>query len=390
MLKGIERGGRLAFGLLLTMVVTVAQADVEITAEYRNADNTDEFINTTPSSGFCAEWGCQKGMFSIAMPFTYERAVISGNGPLPERWSIRTPAARTVNVTSASGASANLTLQISHISQNIGERSQPYDARLNPSMVQGGGCTYLEGYASDGGVNFEGYLSQVNNPTSPTVCYSVAPGGIQSMPIIAYAADTSVGYKLILPKASSMPTGVYTGSTTFTVGENGDFALGPNLIGLDANSVTVNFTLTVHHELDVQFPANSDRVVLEPDTGNWQRWLNTGEVPTLLRATLPFRLTVSGPFSIGLYCEQGPQVGSCILRNKRTNKEALFFTNFKLDKFNKIYMYPGDPQDLKLGYLNNLPGSFNFELYAVHMGDMLTDPGDEWAATVTLVFDARI
>lgn len=199
-----------------------------------------------------------------------------------------------------------------------------------------------------------------------------------------------------------MPMGTYRGSVTFSVGETGDFGLGGNVTNLSTNSVTFNFTLTVYHELQVQFPANSDRVVLEPTIG-WQKWLDTGVPPTKVTGSLPYRLTTSGPFTVTMNCGEEGIGAACLLRNQRNNETIYFGVYFYPPKGFERADYPGEEAPWRetlypgrpAGYLTrSLVSSAlgKFEFYALYdQAEKLANwPGDKWAGLVTLIFDARL
>lgn len=391
--------------LLAGLVAPIAHAsNVEITAEYRSSDVLNEFHNTTPNSGYCAEFTCSEGIFSIRLPITYERTVLSGLPPIPQRWSIQAPSERTVHVVSDRGDSAALKLQFTHIAQALTNGTIPFSPFENPATgwSAGGGCTYIGGQIYEGGENDAGFVWAIQNPALPTICYPTSSGSEYQQTITPYMRDFSVGYKLILPLPYRMPMGVYRGSTTFTVGENGEFGLGGNVTALSTNSVTFNFTLDVHHEIDVQFPGNANKVILEPEAG-WGKWLSTNITPTQLTANLPFRLTASGPFSIKMVCDEDySDVNYCLIRNRRTNTSAGVNVKFHPPRGLQYEDNPGaeaGPRGLKQnqalslstkGLVNNRPGKFVFIANNYWTGKMVANPGDEWAGLITLVFDARL
>ena len=399
-----RRYGSAIAGMLVALLAGSASAgDVEITADYRPSENQREFRNTTPNSGYCLEFGCAKGMFSVALPISYERTVLSGMPAVPQRWSLQTPRETTVNVVSDRGDTAALQLQITHVAQALAQGSTPLTKYNNPAShySAGGGCSWVTGAIYDEDPSNAGFVWQVNDPRSPSVCYPASSYVIQQENITPWARSFSVGYKLILPKPHTMAMGTYRGSVTFSVGEAGDFSLGGNVTNLSTNSVTFNFTLTVHHELQVQFPANSDRVLLEPSTG-WQKWLDTGVPPPDLKATLPFRLTTSGPFSIGMTCGEPESYQVCRIRNQRNNADSWFLVLVHPPKGLEDLDMPGMQAPRRVmvhgipfkyrtqEFLSGSLGKFTFETYSHHVEKFLKEPGDKWVGLVTLVFDASL
>lgn len=391
----------LAASVLSALVPPAAHATVvDITAEYRPSENNDEFHNTTPDTGVCIEWECIEGRFSIALPITYTRSVISGLPPIPERWSLKTPAEQTIRVTSDSGYSANVKFRIDLVAQTLSGAPGNVAYEDNPGghTEVGGGCGLEVLYGDP--LNL-GFVWSVNNPVSPSICYPATSNSKVQKPVSLYAYGFSVAYMLNLPPPHTTPMGVYRGSVTLSVGENGDFALGSNVTGLSTNSVTFNFILDVHHQLQVQFPANSDKVVLEP-VRSWQHWLNTGVVPEQLTAKLPFRLTTSGPFSIRMLCADYFDVDRCAIRNQSTQAVAGFGVELHPPRGTQYSDTPGaqaTPRRLRQGQsealltrelLNNGPGKFVFITDKTQTAQMVKGAGDKWAGLVTLVFDARL
>lgn len=395
---------RACLGALALGASHLAQASaVEITAEYRASEYNDEFRNTTPNSGYCVEYGCETGMFSVSLPITYERTVISGLSPIPDRWSLKTPAETVVDIVSDQGERASLRFQVTHIAQSVGVGSDGdlgYTENPAAHRTAGGGCTRLEGWLNEDSV-LGGFAWRVDNPRSPSVCYPINEPDGPPRPITPRVWNTSIAYKLIYPPPHTLPMGTYHGSVTFSVGETGDFALGSKVSRLSVNSVTFNFTLTVHHQIGVQFPANSDHVVMEPLAG-WAQWLNTGQLSGRLSARLPFRLTASGPFSIILHCGEPTGARLCSMRNKRTQETVDMYVRLVAPKGLEYAWSPGTPirgtfllHGDRMGVrtrqlMANSPGEFQFIVRSDAVPQVLKNPGDEWTGLVTLVFDASL
>lgn len=389
----------------LAMLGGAVQANaVEITAEYRASVDRNEFRNTTPSSGYCVDYGCEGDLFSISLPVTYDRTVKSGLPPIPQRWSLKTPGETTVNVVSDRGDTAPLKLQITHVAQQLREGGTPLEDTNNPAghYSAGGGCSWVTGQIWEQAPSRAGFVWQVNDPRSPSLCYPTSTYADDQNDVTPFANDLSIGYKLILPRPHTMPTGTYYGSVTFSVGEVGDFSLGSNVTNLSTNSVTLNFTVTVHHELQVQFPANSESVLIEPVNG-WQKWLDTGIPPTDIRGSLPFRLTTSGPFSVVMNCgEQG--IGeACVMRNQRSSEPVNFGARLYPPKGLEVEGNPGveapwrdtlihgKPLQYRTrGFMSSVLGKVEFYTSWTEAAKLAQSPGDKWVGLVTLVFDATI
>jgi hypothetical protein len=196
-----------------------------------------------------------------------------------------------------------------------------------------------------------------------------------------------------------MRTGTYYGSVTYSVGENGEFALGNGVSALNTSSVTLNFELEVLHPLKLEFPANSDQVQLEP-RGGWLRWLSGGPPPSVLERDLPFRIWSSGPLAIYSTCEH-PMPNRCGIRNTRTGHTVPLDVMVTLPggmqqggaPVRRAQVPTGRGQPLHLESVTpvlNQPGALHFATAPGAVAEMVQNPGDTYRGTVTVVFDAEL
>lgn len=197
-----------------------------------------------------------------------------------------------------------------------------------------------------------------------------------------------------------MRAGLYTGEVNYSVGENGEIALGNNVTNLNTNSLKIKFELDVQHALEVHFPANSDKVILEPP-GGWMRWLNGGPAPEKLVRDLPFRITNTGPLSIYMECEHS--VGrSCGIQNTRNNDLAALDikmslpAGIQLNNGQAVERHPiptGRGLPLHVDAVTpvfNQPGALHFATAPGEAAAMVANPGDTYRGNVTVVFDALL
>lgn len=103
------------------------------------------------------------------------------------------------------------------------------------------------------------------------------------------------GFKIKPPSPLNMPNGVYKGLITLSVSENGDISLGSGTYS--DTQLTIELTLTVRHQLKVDFPKSisegKSNVVLLPPNG-WNAWRSGGKrMPAFLQHKLPFRISYS-------------------------------------------------------------------------------------------------
>ncbi len=212
--------------------------------------------------------------------------------------------------------------------------------------------------------------------------------------------EFSIGYALQTPNPLAMRAGLYTGEVNYSVGENGEIALGNMVTNLNTNSLKIKFELDVRHALEVHFPANSDKVILEPP-GGWMRWLNGGPAPEKLVRDLPFRITNTGPLSIYMECEH-PTGRSCGIQNTRNSEIAALDVavslpgGIQLNNGQAVQRFPiptGRARPLHVDAVTpvfNQPGALHFATAAGEAAEMVKNPGDTYRGNVTVVFDALL
>ncbi|WP_429186929.1 hypothetical protein [Aeromonas veronii] len=196
------------------------------------------------------------------------------------------------------------------------------------------------------------------------------------------------GFKIIPPSPLSLPNGVYKGTITLSVGPDGDISLGNG--NYRDRQLIINLTLTVRHQLKVQFSEMGSTVALAPP-GGWYNWLNMGNKRTLLlQKTLPFDIWASAPFKITLHC-QYMENENCALKNTRDHQVTLD-TKYVESK-GKSYSLSTKPSiiDVEAGRpVIQEKRSIHFEIKGNPINEMLDYPGSLYQGTVTLIFDAGI
>lgn len=205
-------------------------------------------------------------------------------------------------------------------------------------------------------------------------------------------------YALKTPNPLSMSSGEYTGSLTYTMGPGLDFDFGDVVIPNDSQ-LTLNFNLSVEHDLKVDLPPGGDRIELIPE-GGWQAWLNRGRAPTRLYRDQTFRIAASSRFKMQLECSI-VMGNTCGLRNANGDEvplqiavtlpsgidgrgnQAVLKRPLRLD---------GDGTELfqPLFYINDRPGTLHFEVLRDDMADMLNQPGSTYSGVVTVIWDSDI
>lgn len=389
-------------GVVLGLALPFSEAGaVDIALHYHPGNSGDGFENATPASGYCVEFGgCAPGETSLQLPVRYARQVISGLPPLSSRWSVQVPPQAQVILVSDQGIGLTLGVQITHIAQLLsGTGFSRYE---NPGFhwSTGGGCHFENSQAFDGGATM-GFVWEVANPLAPGLCYPTS-GGVSegARDIEPQVTSFSIGYRLLLPAAHTIPMGRYTGSLTWSVGESGDFALGSLVTGLSANSVTFNFLVDVDHELSVDFDNNASRVQLQPMEGSWAQWMMFGAPANArLGGRLPLRLTATGPFTVYLTCEHPGPMADCATANTRNGELAAVTTLLTLPRG---VVYQGAPvQRLRLAEhvryplevsraVTAEPGVVEFDTVKGEVHQMIKHGGDTYSGQVTLNFDAQL
>lgn len=205
-------------------------------------------------------------------------------------------------------------------------------------------------------------------------------------------------YELRTPNPLTMSGGQYHGSITYTMGPGGDYDFGDVMV-LNKNALTFNFTLSVEHDLKVDLPPGGNHIELIPE-GGWQAWLNRGRAPTRLYRDQTFRIAASSRFKMKLECSI-VMGNTCGLRNAKGDEvplqvavtlpsgidgrgnQAVLKRPLRLD---------GDGTELfqPLFYVNDRPGTLHFEVLRDDMADMLNQPGSTYSGVVTVIWDSDI
>ena len=190
---------------------------------------------------------------------------------------------------------------------------------------------------------------------------------------------------------------MYRGQTTYQVGPGADFDFGNDVSNLNTSNLTINFELDVVHAFVIDFPAGSERVVLEPP-GGWTQWLNNKRLPERLYRDLPLRIWSSGPFTVHTRCEY-PLGSQCAIRNDANDHQvpvqvALTLPSVILHNGQPVTRLPlpvGEATAIELEATQpalNRGGSLHFQVDKHAVSEMTRYPGARYEGDVTVVFDA--
>lgn len=382
-----------------------------------NPEN-NKFTNTTPQGGYCDSWPtlCTNGQVSILLPFSMETTyAIKALAPKREGYFVKLPSAwRSVQVTNvdsgksfavnfrASQYSGRLSVPNSYTWGSTGGGTLAY-----PENSGSGGCS-----SGAGGTGLLGSASWQEHAWSFGVaaeaagCYRISTKEYGSIKW----SRLSIGYELETPNPLVMDSGLYKGTYTFSIGPGGDFDFGDNIMASDT-SLTIDFTLTVNHELKLS--STTSRVSLQPcakgkfcseeqGQANWERWMVNRITPELTgRST--FNLSSSGEFTVYLECEQ--HLGSdCALRSNNTPSQLV--------SVQSLLTLPDNIADKSTGaavinkrlttgkdlsntfstraYGENRSGSVDFLVNQKDVDTMLKTRPDTYSGAITIIFDPQI
>ncbi|MGU5890715.1 hypothetical protein [Aeromonas hydrophila] len=236
----------------------------------------------------------------------------------------------------------------------------------------------------------QAFLYEINRRTQGGIaeCYVNNSKGDN----LSYTIDSvNYGFRLEAPDPLKMPNGVYKGNLKIRIGNGQDIDLGKATYS-GGTEHSLEFTLTVRHQLKVDFPPGGDKVVLLPP-GGWSDWVYRGKnrVPPSLRADLHYRMWFSSKIKIILNCEY-PNGDECFIKN--TNDGHLV----------PIHVYWQDTTLITTttaGFLF-VPSSdgrpavnanrfFSFKITDTQkLKEMMQRSGGTYKGKVTIIFDATI
>ncbi|WP_235375864.1 MULTISPECIES: hypothetical protein [Pseudomonas] len=294
---------------LLGMSVTHA-ANQEIRAVFQpdpSKPGKNMFINTTPNSGYCADYPAQcaaNKMFSIRTPLIFQaiRSLMPG-----DEVSLRVPSNWRQAVVTNRDTQETAIVEV----RMMGVGSQYYLSDPATSLV--GVSDPAEAHGLLWGTNWANAAPPCQNSgvgyyTATTfgffwktpveaACVKAAAYRIPSMAF----STLDFAYELRTPNPLTMSTGQYTGSIPYILGSGGQIDFGPLLRPVDSH-LMLDFVLDVQHTLKVDLPPGGNKVSLEPQ-GGWQRWLANGSRPAQIYRDQNFFISASAPFKVMMKCD---------------------------------------------------------------------------------------
>ncbi len=402
---------RLPLYLLTAAISSAMASEVNVTARFlpdSNNPNVNEFENTTPVTGYCKinpAWCKGDQRFSIAIPNRTEETRI----PINQSIGLKVPYSwRELQVTHSDGSTQPLKIRIVGVGATLqlypqvttitGLDNNGIDDHLKAHNLLWGGATWLypAGGCSGGSGGrytnwayffFWGFSS--NNACTKTARFEV--------PSI-YFGELNIMYELQTPNPLAMSMGLYRGQLTYNLGPNGDFVFG-DATATDPN-ITLNFTLSVQHTLQVIFPPGADQLTLAPQ-GGWQQWLYNGprHLPEKLTANQTYQQWSSTRFKMQLQC-QYTLGNNCGLQNDAGNtqvavKTSVTLPNGLLDSSNRpVNRYPltnNIPSVFQpTRYVNDERATLHFEVDKPNVEQMAASGGRRFRGDVTIVWDSQV
>lgn len=391
--------------LLVVFIANTALASqVNITARFlpnANNPNINKFENTTPNSGYCADYPsqCRGGQFSLSIPnATGYTPLVTGQTiglSVPNSW-------QSVTITHIDGSTQTVKVRItalgatSHISPSLSSAVDITTAHSN--LWNDGHWGYAPIGCASGGLAYGNYSIFIFfwyfNSTNPCVKMpklSVTPG--------LYFDNINFMYEILTPNPLEMSMGTYTGQITYTIGPAGDFRFGTATA--NDSLVTLNFSLSVQHTLRVQFPAGADRLTLQAE-GGWQQSLYNGPnfLPKKLIANQTFQQWSSTKFKMQLQC-QYPTGNDCGIQNNNGSTTIPVKTMVILplglvsnDNQQAVNRYPLSNNTAAIfapsRYVNNERATLHFEVDQAGIGQMINSGASTFRGNVTIVWDSQI
>ncbi|MFM5753711.1 hypothetical protein ACET52_02485 [Aeromonas veronii] len=381
---------------------------IDITADYKPESyevGGGRFINTTlcdvgqPVS-YCDPQKPLESSVIVKLPVSIAKTINSMKGKQSYLSYYRISGPTKVTLTNSSNREQHeLTFIPTHIGAKVINMKYPLnDGNKWPMHPIGGDCSNdLQGWGWWSGsiVTSQLFLHSINGvaQNGPSECYYNSQLGDGT----SYSVDwLNYGFRIKAPNPLTMSNGKYTGSLKIMVGRNKDIDLGDATYS-GGTEHELKFTLTVRHQLKVDFPKGDSnghsQVTLLPP-GGWINWIHSGKRElNLLQQDLPFRIWFSAPFSVALRCQyQWSASGECALKDSkgRTVPLKTYYVNSK----NEVTLLTTKEYKFSLPRQGqpvvNAARAIRFQIIGGTVAEMMKYPGSSFKGDVTLTFDAGI
>ncbi|WP_276970741.1 hypothetical protein [Tatumella ptyseos] len=415
----------LAGSMLAAGSLAAGAATMDITASFTPSVSNPEnntFTNTTPTGGYCSTWPQYCSGVSVELPGIM--GVSSRAIPARQNADKRDGLFFKIPVTPHNVVVTNRENGESH---TVSFRASAFGVQFTPAGdnngwgAEGQGTLGYPEYSGSNGCS-SGAGGQFGTSGTATRFIwnftTAATAGCYRISILERAAgikftNYNMGYILTAPDPLKMGAGIYEGSITYSVGPGGDFDFGDN-IQVSDTTLTINFTLTVNHELKLSTTADNQQVALQPcasgkvctaeeGAANWERWMITRATPELTGRS-NFSLSSSGTFTVYLQCEQ--QSGSdCALKSDNTPSQTVPVQSLLTLPRGIVDSSTGSGvskrrlaagRDLTKNVFvtksfgENQAGSIDFLVSRKDVDTMLETRPDTYRGAITVIFDPKI
>ena len=375
-----------------------------ITAEYKPESydvSGGRFINTTKCSSnpyvpYCDNSKPFESSTVVKIPVSVTRTPKYTNGKTGYFVYFRNLGPKSVTLTNKINT-FQLTLIPTHIGAMVSHMNVPIsEGDFWPFDKVEGDCHYafkswawFTGNKINGGMFMHEIDSAAQKRSSECYVHLPASDGLK------YNYDwINYGFKLNMPNPLEMPNGVYTGSLKVMIGRNQDIDLGDATYS-GGTEHEFKFTLTVRHQLKVDFPEGGNNQVNLLPLGGWSS-LNYGKniSPRRLQRDLNFRIWFSAKFYMILRCQYlWADSGECALKDSQGRTVPL--NTYYVDSDNKMSLLfyhryqPISPKQQGTPEIN-AARAIRFQVVGDTVTEMMKYPGSSFKGDVTLIFDAAI
>ncbi|CAM3859586.1 hypothetical protein [Aeromonas bestiarum] len=384
--------------LVVLLGLPVQAASIDVTAEYKPAAyevGSAKFINTTPCnseswSGFwCSGTSTVDQSQPLFISITIDRVVKNNNNLIDALTYLAFVGARDVSlVHQSSGKSYPLKFFFTKIGAGMSPNIAKEALVKNSDWLDhiDGDCQFsLNTFASPSLVHYL-YDIKPENQLTGGECYHNKFKTTFSSKSTALS-KIYLGYKLHAPDPLKMENGVYKGSLVLSIGRNKDLDFGNGTYS--DNLLTINFTMTVRHQIKMEFPPGSDKVVLQPP-GGWHDWIYRGKSyqPPYLIAELPYRLWASSTYNVWLNC-QYVDGEYCMLNNILTGHKARFDVIYQ-NGAKEEFVLRAITKKLFSGQSKDAARILIFKVDKPALTEMMKSPGSTYKGNVAIIYDAAI
>lgn len=392
--------------VLLLFSCSSFAAVIDITAEYKPESydiNGGRFINTTPcdmgtEQSYCEPQKPLEASVIVKLPVSITKTINSAKGKQSYLNYYRMTGPQKVTLTnSRNGEQHELIFIPTHIGVKASNMKYPLvnDEKWPMHFIRGdcvrGGETrgwWLGSLVTDQ-LTFHSIINAAQN--GPSECFYNSERGDDT----SYKVEwITYGFRFKSPNPLTMSNGKYTGSLKIMIGRNKDVDLGDATYS-GGTEHELKFTLTVRHQLKVDFPkGNGDghsQVTLLPP-GGWINWIHNGKRElSILQQDLPFRIWFSAPFTIALRCQH--QWGTeCGLKDSKGRTVPL--KTYYVNSINEMTLLTTNKHSFVLPVqgkpIINAARAIRFQVVGGTVTEMMKYPGSNFKGDVTLIFDAAI